>query len=147
MQKNFNNATRWGNVPLRYTARLSDSYWLSINNFLLCLVTLGLYMPFAFAKRLNFDANHTRVGDEIFVRAQITAGDVVMLVVVPLLLTTLTLGLAYPWVTVWARQRILQRFAVIGRLDLASVRQNKDLASADGETLGDLWGVDMSMGV
>jgi uncharacterized membrane protein YjgN (DUF898 family) len=147
MQKNLTQATRWGNVPFQYTAQLSNSYWLSIQNFLLSVITLGLYMPFAFARRFNFNANHTRVGDQALLRSQITAGDVVVLVVVPLLLTTVTLGLAYPWVTVWARQRMLQRISVIGRMDFTGVRQNKDLASANGETMSDLWGVDMSMGV
>jgi uncharacterized membrane protein YjgN (DUF898 family) len=147
LQKNLTNATRWGNVPFSFTARLSDSYWLSIKNALLMWITFGIYTPFAIAKRMNFDANHTRIGNQTFVRAQIKGGDVFALLFVPLLVTTVTLGLAYPWVTVWARQRLMQRFAVLGHIDFSSVRQNKDLTSADGETMGDLWGVDMSLGV
>ncbi len=147
LQKNLTNATRWGNVPFQFTAKLSDSYWLSIRNFLFTWFTFGIYAPFAIARRMNFDANHTRIGDQTFVRAQIKGLDVLALLFVPLLVTTLTLGLAYPWVTVWARQRLMQRFAVIGQIDFSKVRQNKDLTSADGETMGDLWGVDMSLGV
>lgn len=147
LQKNLTNATRWGNVPFSFTARLSDSYWLSIKNAFLMWITFGIYTPFAIAKRMNFDANHTRIGDQTFVRAQIKGGDVFALLFVPLLVTTVTLGLAYPWVTVWARQRLMQRFAVLGHIDFSSVRQNKDLTSADGETMSDLWGVDMSLGV
>jgi uncharacterized membrane protein YjgN (DUF898 family) len=145
--KNLINATRWGNVPFTFTGRLKDSYWLSIRNFLLTVITFGLYSPFAMAKRLNFNANNTRIGDQTFVRAQISGIDVLALIFIPLLVTTLTLGLAYPWATVWARQRLLQRYAVLGHIDFSSVRQNKDLTSADGETLSDLWGVDMSLGV
>jgi uncharacterized membrane protein YjgN (DUF898 family) len=147
LQKNLTNATRWGNVPFHFTATLRDSYWLSIRNFFFTWLTFGIYMPFAIAKRMNFDANHTRIGDQTFVRAQIKGGDVFALLFVPMLVTTFTLGLAYPWATVWARQRLMQRFAVIGSMDFTLVRQNKDLTSAEGETMGDLWDVDMSLGV
>jgi len=147
LHKNLTQATRWGNVPFHFTAKLSDSYWLSIRNFFFMWFTAGIYTPFAIAKRMNFDANHTRIGDETFIRSQIKGSDVFALLFVPLLLTTITLGLAYPWATVWARQRLMQRFAVLGNMDFALVRQNKDLTSAGGETMSDLWGVDMSLGV
>jgi uncharacterized membrane protein YjgN (DUF898 family) len=147
LKKNLINATRWGNVPFTFTASLRASYWLSIRNFLLTSITFGLYTPFALAKRMNFDANHARIGEQTFVRAQLTGLDAFALLFVPLIVTTLTLGLAYPWATVWARKRLLQRFGVMGLFDFASVRQNKDLTSADGETMSDLWGVDMSLGV
>lgn len=147
LRKNLTNATRWGNVPFSYTARLSDSYWLAIENAILMVVTCYLYTPFALARRMNFDANHTRIGDQTVVRAQLTGVDIISMIFVPLVLTTLTLGLAYPWVAVWARQRLLQRYAVLGQLDFSAVRQNKDFASAGGETMSDLWDVDMSLGV
>jgi uncharacterized membrane protein YjgN (DUF898 family) len=147
LRKNLTNATRWGNVPFSYTAQLKDSYWLSIENAVLMVITCYLFTPFALARRMNFDANHTRIGDQTFVRAQLTGLDIIAMIFVPLVLTTLTLGLAYPWVAVWARQRLLQRYAVLGQFDFSAVRQSKDLASAGGETMSDLWGVDMSMGV
>jgi uncharacterized membrane protein YjgN (DUF898 family) len=147
LRKNLTNATRWGNVPFSYTARLSDSYMLALQNAFLMVITCYLYTPFAFARRMNFDANHTRIGDQALVRAQLTGVDIIAMIFVPLILTTLTLGLAYPWVAVWARQRLLERYAVLGQFDFAAVRQSKDVASAGGETMSDLWGVDMSLGV
>jgi|GEM_PF-706008 len=147
LTRNLIQATRWGNLSFDFNATRGESYRLSMKNFLLTIFTFGLYGPFALANRINFTANHTRVGKTASLRTSITGVDILLLLVVPLVVTTLTLGLAFPWASLWARKNYLKLFSILGEIDLADVRQDKDRAGAAGETIGDLWNVDMSFGV
>ncbi len=147
LTRNLIQATRWGNLSFDFSATRGESYRLSMTNFLLIIFTFGLYSPFAVANRINFTANHTRVGKTASLRTSVTGIDILLLVVVPLVITTLTLGLAFPWVSLWARKNYMKLFSILGEIDLADVRQEKDRVGAAGETIGDLWNVDMSFGV
>ncbi len=140
------SSARWGDQAFTFTARSRDSYVLALKNFGLCLITIGLYLPFAIASRVRFTVAHTQFGDELDFAIDLKAKDVLTLFLWPMILSTLTLGLAYPWAYVWQKQRLYLKVLFFGRLPLERVQQSKDKAAA-AEGLGDFLGVDLSLGV
>ncbi len=146
-QRNLLNPTRYGNLAFSYRGDLKVSYLLSLKNFILTVITFGLYTPWAIAARLNYDYNRIAVGEKAQLVARVRGSEILLTFFVPLLMTTLTMGLAYPWITVWARNRFLSQLAVAGEIDYAGVEQRKSSETSVGETLGNVLDMDVSFGV
>ncbi len=138
---------RWGNQNFHYTATLRSSYKLSLFNFFASIFTLGLYFPFANAKRLNFTFNHTTLGQDMRLSLQLKALDVLKISFFPVIANTLTLGLAFPWVDAYRRRTLYRMITVNGSLNYTDVHQIKAPGSARGEGLSDFLNLDAGFGV
>lgn len=62
-----------------------------------------------------------------------------------LLLLLVTLGLGFPWVMVRSIRFVFDNLTLEGPLDLESVRQDAQIASATGEGLAGILDVDLGM--
>ena len=85
---------------MRFVAQGGSLLILGLVQYLLCVVSLGIYVPWAFVKLTQFVNQHTRVRyRERWFRGDFTGsgGAYLALNIVGLLLTQLTLGIYYAW--------------------------------------------------
>jgi uncharacterized membrane protein YjgN (DUF898 family) len=112
---------------------------------LLSIVTLGLYWFWFLAKKQRYLWEQTTFGPTRF-RASMTGGGLLLLNLGNILLLLITLGLAWPWVVVRNIRYTLSHLTMEGPLDLESVQQESQSASATGEGLGGLLNLDSDFG-
>lgn len=146
-RKGIYQEIRYGTLAFSYKGRLKDSYWLSIKNFFLSYFTLGIYFPRALVKRLRFEADAVVIGDSARFRVDHSGLDMFVSVIFPMIINTLSFGLAYPWIGVWGYRRFLSKVRVEGSIDFASIRPLKQDPSATGESLSELFSLDAGFGV
>jgi len=111
----------------------------------LTLPTLGLYWFWYLARKQRFFWEHTSFGSAGF-RYDVTGRALMNLYVGNLLLLVATLGLAFPWVMVRKFHFVCKYLALEGSLDLASVRQEAQKASATAEALAGFLGAGFDLG-
>jgi len=111
--------------------QLLKTYLLAL---LLTLPTLGLYWFWYLAKKQRFFWEHTSFGAMRF-RSSVTGRALLNLYVSNWFMVVLTLGLAWPWVMIRNLRFVCKYLAQEGTLDLVTVEQEAQTASATGEAL------------
>lgn len=145
-RKRITNASLWGNQNFRFQDSAKQSLILSFQNFLLSVFSLGLLFPATLIRRLNFDLSKTSI-QGVKVRSELTWVDGYIIVLIPVLLSTLSLGLLHPWATVFATSHFYSRITFHGPFDLAAVLQNRSKGNALGETASSLLDIETGLGV
>jgi uncharacterized membrane protein YjgN (DUF898 family) len=121
-----------GNQAWQFYGRGQDLFGSFLRAILLFPVTLGLsWCWYTAAKRCYF-WNHTALASARF-HCTVTGGQLLLFTLGNLLLLLCTLGFAWPWVTVHNVRFTLKYLTFVGPLDLASIRQDVQPASATGE--------------
>ena len=110
---------------------LFRGYVLSL---LLTLPTLGICWIWYLARKRRFFWDHTGIGAARF-RSTVTGGALFALYLVNALLLICTLGIAWPWVRVRNIRFAFRYLSLEGPLDLESIQQQAQFASATGEGL------------
>lgn len=115
------------------------------------IVGFGLFVPFVFlyagillslvVKRRQFYWSHTSFSGARF-KTTVTMGNLLSLYMNNLFIFIMTLGLALPWITVRSRRYDCEHLKLIGTLDLATIYQDAQTATAMGEELSGLLDVD-----
>jgi uncharacterized membrane protein YjgN (DUF898 family) len=109
-----------------------------MGSFLLALLvsvpTLGLGWFWYLAKKQRYFWDHTSFDGARF-RSSVTGGRLLMLYLGNLLLLIVTLGFAWPWAMVRYVRFAFRYLALEGPLDLATIQQEAQAASATGEAL------------
>ncbi len=118
-------------------------------SFLQLLIwAFGLVVPWTayLVKQQTYVWNHTSIGNAHF-RLNIEGMDYFALKFGNLLLLVLTLGLGWPWVSVRNVRFLCKHLTLAGALDFAAIEQDARAATATGEGLADLVGVDTDVGI
>lgn len=145
--KRLIDGTSWGGQMFRFVASRSESYKLSVTNFLLSVFSLGLLMPVAWIRRINFNLRNIEFGEGMRLRSDLSLTDGYALILFPLLVSTLSLGLLHPWAKVWSMRKFYAKISFEGHLDLNRIKQLANKGGALGESAGDLLNLDMGLGV
>jgi uncharacterized membrane protein YjgN (DUF898 family) len=111
----------------------------------LFLPTLGAVWAWFSAKKLRYFWDHTVFGDARF-RSTVTGRALFRLRLVNLVLLVLTLGLAWPWVTVRSARFAFRYLTLAGPLDLETIQQEAQEATAMGEGLSGFLDVGFDLG-
>lgn len=135
----------FGSKKWNFNGRGRDLWGSFLVAVFLSIFTLGLYWFWFLAKKQRYLWEHTTFGPTRF-RASMTGGGLLLLNLGNMLLLLITLGLAWPWVVIRNIRYTLSHLTLEGPLDLASVQQESQSASATGEGLGGLLNLDSDFG-
>lgn len=112
-----------------------------LKSFLLALVltpfTLGLCWFWYVAKKRQFYWGHTTFGASRY-RYTGTGGAILLLMALNLVIVLGTLGLGWPWAKVRSARFLARNLTLVGPLELESIQQDAQAASATGEGLAGL---------
>jgi len=110
-------------------------------SFLLALIltpfTLGLCWFWYVAKKRRFFWGHTTFGAARYQYAA-TGGAILLLILLNLIIIVATLGLGWPWAKVRSARFLARNLTLVGPLELESIQQDAQAASATGEGLAGL---------
>lgn len=135
------NNTRFGSLKLAYTGSDARVFWLAVRGFVLSMLTLGLYYFWYRAQLLRFRAAHTRVGDDAWARLDVSGAGLLKLWLLNVLVTTLTLGLAFPWVAMYSIRYMADRTSIHGLIDFDRVLQRAKDGSSTADSFADAFDV------
>jgi uncharacterized membrane protein YjgN (DUF898 family) len=133
-QKFLVSHSYFGNRRFDFDGKPRDLFNIYALATLLWIPTFGFYWFWYRARRQRYMWDHTSFGDARF-RCTVTADRLLGLYVLNILLLVVTLGLALPWVIVRTTRFNFEYLALAGPLDLASIAQEAQTASATGEGL------------
>jgi uncharacterized membrane protein YjgN (DUF898 family) len=113
--------------------------------FMLFVLLYGVILLSLMVKRRQFYWNHTLFAGARF-KTTVTMRNLLILYMKNLSTVVMTLGLAFPWITVRSRRYDCEHLKLIGVLDLDAIHQNAQTAAAVGEELSSLLDVDAMPG-
>ena len=100
------------------------------------LITFGLYYFWYVAEITRFRARHTQFGGARG-HSRLEGGQLLRVGLIYIFGTTLTLGLAFPWVACRLMARVLEGLSLEGEIDFAGIRRADANGSAFGDGLAD----------
>ena len=133
--------SRFGDRSFAFDGRGRDLFGPFLLALLLTVPTLGLVWFWFWARRTRYYWEHTSFDASRFV-STVTGLRLFGLHLVNLVSLVLTFGLAWPWVTVRTLRFEFANLSLLGALELESVRQDAQTATATGDSLGQFLEVD-----
>lgn len=138
---------RFGNLRFEFNGSGSRYFILFLGGYILTIFTLGIYSFWWIKNLFNFYVNNMEIVDPDFnrikLRSTATAGSFFELLVINLLLTVLTLGLAYPWVVNRSMAFMAFHIRPEGNIDLDQLVQSEEnYRDATADDIGDLLDID-----
>ena len=115
-----------------------------MKGWLLSLVTLGIYYPWFLAELGRYRAEHTYLGGAR-ARSTLEGAELFKLTLIYVFGTTLTLGLAFPWIVCYALDTVLQRMTFEGEIDFAQISKAPAVGNAVGDGLADAMDLGLSL--
>ena len=141
----FVSHSYFGNRPFQFDGKWRELLGRYLLTLALTLPTLGLCWFWYLARKQRFFWEHTSFGSARF-RYDVTGRALMNFYLGNLLLLVVTLGVALPWVTVRKLHFVSKYLALEGALDVASIRQEVQKASATVEALAGFVGAGFDVG-
>jgi len=117
--------TYLGTLRLKYTGNARDLLVTYIGGFFLSLLTFGLAYPWVLAKVWEYRARHTWIGNSQIGAAQgfstIEGIHLLGLYLASILLISVTMGLALPWVITMTTRYMAGRIQFQGHVDMTAI--------------------------
>ena len=135
----------FGNQQFAFDGHGRDLFWSFVLHIVLTLPSLFLCWTWYAAQVQRYYAEHTSFQAARF-RSTVTGGGVFALWLGNAVLFVLTLGLAWSWITVRNARYYVDHLALAGALDVASVMQEAQPATATGEGLAGFLELDFDLG-
>jgi uncharacterized membrane protein YjgN (DUF898 family) len=145
LYRTMTNNTRFGTLEFSYTGKDREVWRMGVPAFFLSILTLGLYYPWYLAKLTKYRGRHTRIGTGACLRYELTGGDFLRLFLLHVWGTTLTLGLAFPWIAMYSLRYMARRVYVEGSIDFENIEQREEGAGAAADGFADA--LDIGLGV
>jgi uncharacterized membrane protein YjgN (DUF898 family) len=139
------NNTRFGTLEFSYTGKDDEVWRMGVAAFFLSVLTLGFYYPWYLAKLTRYRGRHTQIGPDACLDFKITGGDFLRIFLLNVWGTTLTLGIAFPWITMYSIRYMTQRTQVEGSIDFDNIEQREGGAGAAADGFADA--LDIGLGV
>jgi uncharacterized membrane protein YjgN (DUF898 family) len=133
--------SQFGDRSFAFDGRGRDLFGPFLLTLLLTVPTLGLAWFWFWARRTRYYWEHTSFDAARFV-STVTGLRLFGLHLVNLVSLILTFGLAWPWVTVRTLRFEFANLSLLGALELESVQQDVQTATATGDSLGQFLEVD-----
>ena len=144
-RQKFMVSNAWfGSRKFDFDGRGRELVWPFARMILLFIPTLGLAWFWFSARRHRYFTDHTRFGAARF-HSTIAGGPLAWLSISNFVALVLTLGMAWPWTTARWFRFLNANLSLVGDLDLASIRQDAQAASATGEALSGLLDADFGV--
>lgn len=141
----FVSHSYFGNRPFQFDGNWRELLGRYLLALALTLPTLGLCWFWYLARKQRFFWEHTSFGSARF-RYDVTGRALMNFYLGNLLLLVVTLGVALPWVMVRKLHFVSKYLALEGALDVASIRQEVQKASATVEALAGFVGAGFDVG-
>jgi uncharacterized membrane protein YjgN (DUF898 family) len=135
-----------GNRVFSFDGKGRDLIGWYLLTLLLTLPTLGLCWFWFAARKQRYYWDHTAFGPARF-HSAVTGGRLLMFSLGNMLLLVVTLGLGWPWISARGIRFTFTYLTLDGPLDLASIQQEAQTASATGEGLASLLDAGFDLGV
>jgi uncharacterized membrane protein YjgN (DUF898 family) len=130
------NHTGVGTKLFEYRGDDSEVFKIGVKGILLTLVTFGIYSFWYHAQIARYRARHTWF-DGAHGSISLTGVDLFALTMLQIFGLTLTLGLAFPWVTTYTLRFMLERLQFVGPIDYAHIYRAPSEGSATADGLAD----------
>ena len=135
-----------GNRLFSFDGKGRDLFGWYLLTLLLTLPTLDLCWFWFAARKQRYYWDHTAFGPARF-HSTVTGGRLLWFSLGNMLLLVLALGLGWPWVSARGIRFTFTYLTLEGSLDLASIQQEAQTASATGEGLAGLLDAGFDLGV
>lgn len=133
MTTNLRNYTlsniKFGNADFKYKAKGIDYFILNLKGILLTYVTLGIYSFWFQRDIIRFYFDHLTLNngkDRVKFQSKLTAGEIVELTLINMLILIFTLGLGYAFVEVRTLTKLFSKLEMIGNIDLDNLKQTEE---------------------
>ncbi len=137
------DSTRFGSLEFRYSGSDREVFWMAIKGFFLSILTFGIYYFWYAAKLTRYRFEHTHVGDGASMHCELTGGDLFGLYLLAAFATPLSLGLAFPWITMYSIRLVASRLSVVGAIDFEGIEQRARDAGATADGFADVLDIDI----
>ena len=144
MHRMLMNATALGTRAFEYRGDDRAVFRMAIKYFLLAFVTFGLSLFWYHAALARYQIENTWL-DEAEGRLEVTGWELFSLFLLQLFATTLTLGLAFPWVTTYTMRFYLSRMTMVGQVDFARIYRAESTGDASADGLADALDVGIAL--
>jgi uncharacterized membrane protein YjgN (DUF898 family) len=138
------NATALGTRAFVYRGEDKAVFKLALRSLPLILLTLGLYYFWYQAKLLRYRTENTWF-DGARGELELTGGEIFQLVLLQILALTFSLGLAFPWVTVYSLRFYLARMRFVGPIRYAQIYRADSQGDASADGLADALDVGIAL--
>jgi len=135
--------TRFGSLEFYYTGSDRDVFWMGVKGLILSVLTLGIYSFWYNAELVRYQLGHTKVGESATLRSEIRGGDLFFLLMLNAIGTTLTLGLAFPWITMYSIRLVAEWTSVECAIDFDAIEQRARTAGATSDGFADALDIDL----
>jgi uncharacterized membrane protein YjgN (DUF898 family) len=135
----------FGNQKFDFDGRGRDLFGSFLVVILLFFPTLGLIWFWYLAKKQRYFWEHTSLATAHF-HSTVTGTRLFLLTVGNLLLLVVTLGLGFPWIMVRNVRFAFRYLTLEGPLDLSSIQQEAQAATATGEALAGFLDAGLDLG-
>jgi uncharacterized membrane protein YjgN (DUF898 family) len=143
LYKIMTDSTRFGNLEFHYDGSDREVFWMAVKGVLLFLVTFGIYFFWYRARLTRYRLEHTHAGNHAALRSKLTGIDLYGLMLLQIFGTTLSLGLAFPWITIHTLRRLAERTTLVGFVDFESIEQRAVDGGASADGLADALNLDL----
>lgn len=131
-----------GTARFQYDGVKSDELSIWLKGLFLSVFTLGIYSFWNRVERMRYVWQRTRfIG--VQGRLTLTGGTLFGLTAGAAVGGTLSLGLAFPWLSVWVIQSLLRETSLEGALELSSIQQAPERGNATADSWADVLDVDV----
>ncbi|SMF17065.1 YjgN family protein [Pseudobacteriovorax antillogorgiicola] len=138
-------ATRYGDKPFHQDGKAKDEWIISITNILGMIFTAYLYTPWAIVRKLRYRLRHVRI-DDARLETSITGLGLLGVMLLSLLGTILTLGVAAPWIKTFINAYFLKHISLVGNINYDETMMVKSSGGdASGDAGSDVFDVDMGV--
>jgi uncharacterized membrane protein YjgN (DUF898 family) len=140
---------RFGDVEMKYKGDGGDLFLLNLKGIILTMITCYIYLFWYQKELFEYHTKNTEFiqnGRSIPLTTRVTGGDFAELIIVNMLLTIFTLGLATPWVYCRTIEFYLEHTLMVGTIDENALQQTEaKYTNATGEDVLDH--TDMDLGI
>lgn len=145
LYKIMTDNTRFGSLEFHYDGSDRVVFWMGVKAVFFSLLTGGLYYFWYKAKLTRYRMEHTRAGESAMLASEISGGDLFLLYILSTFGVMLTLGLAFPWITMYALRLIAERTRAEGMIDFDAIEQRSRDAGATADGFADM--LDLDLGI
>jgi uncharacterized membrane protein YjgN (DUF898 family) len=136
LHKVLMNHTALGTKAFEYQGDDLEVFKLSMKGLLFSLLTCGLYTFWYRAELARYQSHHTWF-DRARGQLGLTGVDLLALTFLQIVGMTMTLGIAFPWITTYSLRFVLERMRFAGPIDFAHIYQAASSGDAAADGLAD----------
>jgi len=136
LHKVLMNHTALGTKNFEYQGDDREVFRLSMKGLLLSLLTCGVYWFWYRAELVRYQSHHTWF-DRARGQLGLTGIDLLALTFLQMIGMTMTLGIAFPWITTYSMSFVLERMRFTGPVDFAHIYQAASSGDAAADGLAD----------